>query len=182
MKSAIIAALLGYAGIAHAGNGTLVVDVVKADGHAVAADCEIRTAGATPLLKKLAAGTGVAQSGLAAGGYDVKCTSRIGAMTGTLRVTVTSGKTSRFKIKLGGGGAPTLSGTVTDMTGKPMAGKVEIVLTVDLGADGRFDAGTLPAGRYTVRYAGGTASETVSVTAGRPAKVNLRVGPAVKMK
>jgi hypothetical protein len=181
MKAVLIAAILGYAGLAHAGNGTLVVDVAKADGHAVAADCEVRTAGATALLKKVAAGTGMAQTGLAAGSYDVACKSRIGGLAGVRRVSVLAGKTSRFKITVAADAAAStaLTGTLVDAAGKPITGKVEIVLVVD-AVNGKFNAGTLAPGRYVVRYQGsGTQALTaVSVVAGRPASVALKAGPA----
>jgi len=191
MRAIVIAAIIGRAALAHAGNGTLVVDVSKADGHAVAADCELRAAGATSLLKRLSAGTGVAQTSLAAGSYDVTCKARLGGLTGTLRVSVTSGKTSRFRITVeaarpvveaartsGGSG---LSGTVIDAARKPLSGKVEIVLTVDV-VDGKFDAGALPPGHYLVRYLGGTASKTVDVAAGKSTRVDLQVAaPRAKL-
>ena len=179
-SSIVIAAILGYAGLAHAGDGTLVVDVAKADGHAVAADCEVRTAGSTALLKKIAAGTGMAQTGLAAGSYDVACKSRIGALAGKLRVSVLAGKTSRFKVTVGADAAASngLTGTLVDAAGKPITGKVEIVLVVD-AVNGKFDAGTLTPGRYVVRYQGANtqAQAAVSVAAGRPASVALKAGP-----
>ncbi|HTM22254.1 MAG TPA: carboxypeptidase-like regulatory domain-containing protein [Kofleriaceae bacterium] len=182
MKAITVALILTCSAVAHAGDGTLVIEVAKADGHAVAADCEVRAAGAAPLLKKLAAGTGVAQTGLAGGSYDVACTARLGGLTGSQRVTVTAGKTGRFKVTLAG--APSnagLTGKVTDGSGKPLSGKVEIVFTLDV-SNGVFDAGSLPPGRYTVRFQGGdrvqAASQTVTVTAGHPAQVNLRVGTA----
>src|SRR6185295_7765696 len=98
MRLALVLALVMVPALAHAADGTLVVEVAGADGKLLPADVEIRQAGKAQLLKKVAALSGEGQTGLPAGDYDVTGITRVGAYKGTLRVKVTAGAVGRFRV------------------------------------------------------------------------------------